>query len=256
MVKFVQVILFFFIISCSNAQNSGNQAAAWKLISYSGDISLNGQYNMNQSGSFTNNNFNYGGGINLRTSSYVWHPNFLIINAGISYDPQLAQFFSTQLPNSFSNFNTANIYLNTSFFRSLKFNFDTFLAYNKSLSSQDKLYKVEIDQIKWGASIHYDGSFKFDTTFEQINEKQNEPSQNREFVFNNSNLKGTIRKSFSDIDENYFNYQFSSNSSEQVNVYENNSINTNVDFLNTTYFPGSGRSSYFNTRIYYNNICN
>lgn len=76
--KPIIILLLIFTIIELNAQSKGYKISPFKLLSYSGNINVNGQFNNTFFGDEQGFHYGYQYGVGgfLATTSYVYHPNF------------------------------------------------------------------------------------------------------------------------------------------------------------------------------------
>ena len=90
------LILLIFISINSFSQQINQSFGFWNLNSINGAVNINGNYrNRHRNIDGLEANFQksliFGGGLKLKTKSYVWHPGFLLIDIDLDYNPETSQ---------------------------------------------------------------------------------------------------------------------------------------------------------------------
>ena len=99
----LKVIYIILLISLTgHSQNNNYVPSFWKLMSYRGEVELYGQYKEIYSlTSFQENkesNLLYSGRLDLNTKSYFWHPNFVVLDLSLGYNPGAGEDVSILMP--------------------------------------------------------------------------------------------------------------------------------------------------------------
>lgn len=220
----------------SYSQQRGIEAKAFKLMSYSGNINLNGQYNKTFFGdeSGYHYGYQYGAGGFLATRSYVYHPNFLTLDVSGGYQPQLGEVLSSLMPDYVTNLSTAQYSINANFFEKLDYKVKAYLIHNEK-RGVDRFYDRDIVTNRWGADFNYIGSYQVESTFENRKNKELDNFTNRELLTSVTSLRGSVKKSFFKTDRNEFNFNLQNILSESKNLFKNNSNLVYLSYTNSLF---------------------
>ncbi len=195
-------ILFLFGAICY-AQQSGIAIKPFKLQSWNGYVSLNGQYVNSFSGfDFVQGSYSFGGGIFLNARSYIWHPNFLTLSVSGGYIPQKGEVNSTTIPDYFTDLSAARFAIRANFLKNLKYNFNSHFTYDKR-QAQDRFYDKDIELKRWGANFRYNGTYKIRSDFEQNDSKEFDHFTERAIAISRTSFKNNVTKSFFKVTRTY-----------------------------------------------------
>jgi hypothetical protein len=254
--KIVIWIVFLFGAICY-AQQNGVSPRAFKLQSWNGYVSLNGQYVNSFSGfDYVQGSYSFGGGIFLNTRSYVWHPNFLTLSVSGGYQPQKGEVSSTTIPDYFTDLSSARFAVRANFLKNLKYNFNSHFTYDKR-QAQDRFYDKDIELKRWGANFRYQGSYqgsyKIRSDFEQKDSKEFDNFTERAIDISMTSFKNNVTKSFFKSDQNILNVNFQKTTSEQQNSYINSNNMIYMGYNNKLYL-NKKQSIPLRTNLVYSNI--
>src|SRR5579872_5720969 len=139
---FIFYAIFYFPIK-SIGQNSLLSLGVWNIYSLSGDLKLGGLYGQGIMNTYGINNKyttdNYYGGLMIKTSSYIWHPSFLIVDIDGGYYPESKQDLYLVSPNLYNVINSQKLHLGATFFPRKPLTINTYLNFDNTYDSRENL---------------------------------------------------------------------------------------------------------------------
>lgn len=214
------------------SQQNGFKTKAFKLLSFSGNINVNGQYNKTFFGEEDGFHYGYQYGVGgfIGTQSYIYHPNFLTLNISAGYQPQFGEVISSLMPDYLTNLSTAQYAINAYFLKNLDHKVNAYLIHDEK-RGVDRFYDRDITTNRWGADYKYDGNYRVDSNFEHRDDKELDNFTDRELLTSVTSLRGSVIKSFFKQDRNELNFNLQKTSSESKGLFNNNS---NLIYLSYT----------------------
>ncbi|MDT8413367.1 MAG: hypothetical protein RQ875_12955 [Vicingaceae bacterium] len=222
--KCTVILMLLFLTSISYSQQNSVKIAPWSLLSYGGNINLNGQYYNStflQEGT-QNFGYQYSPGGFISTQSYVYHPNFLTLNISGGYQPQFGEVISSITPDYLTSISLLQYNVNAAFLKTLDYKVNAYYNYNQK-NGVDRFYDRDITTKKWGAGFIYDGSYKVRTNFEHNDTHELDNYTDRELLVSVTYLKGSVMKSFFKNDRNELDFNLQTTLSESKDLFKNSS---------------------------------
>ncbi|WP_223550798.1 hypothetical protein [Aestuariivivens sp. NBU2969] len=251
MKRLVVTLVFFFMGMLFYSQQTNIAKAPWRLLSYSGNLNVNGSYYKSFFEKVEDENYGYQYGVGgfISTQSYVYHPNFLTLIASIGYQPQFGEVVSSQIPDYVTGTSALQYNINANFLQSFDYKINTYFNYVKQ-NNEDRFFNRNITDKKWGAELKYNRDYSVRANFEQENIKQIDNNSSRELEVSSTYFKGSILKSFFDNDRNELSFNIQRTTSEQINIFKNSNEILNVNYSNTIYLK-KNKTIPFNSRIFF-----
>lgn len=149
----------------------------------------------------------YSGGILLRSSNYVWNPNFLILDAEIEYNPEFNQEKFLVIPDRAEQRTIGKAGIKGTFFQNKIVNLIGYVNYNQSYLNRGNFTNIKSENQQYGGQF----SFRHKVlptiiSYNHTDWKQQEIATGRQFKINQDNLQGKISKSITSRDKNEFIY--------------------------------------------------
>ncbi|WKK67280.1 hypothetical protein [Lutimonas zeaxanthinifaciens] len=243
----LKVIYIILLISLTGyGQNNNYAPAFWKLMSYQGEVELYGQYK--EIYSFTallenkQSNLLYSGRLDLNTKSYFWHPNFMVLDLSLGYNPGAGQDVSILMPD-YAIRNSAH-YLNAraSFLNKQRARFSGFFNYRDSYGNLENLTRINTKDLSWGGNFDYHNRIlPISLVYKNFNVEQQEEYTDRLYLDEGYELLGNTKKSFGKLDEHEFFYTQRNYSRELVNSYITINNTSNFNLRNRIFFDRNKR---------------
>lgn len=253
--KEVYILFSFLFISLFGfGQNSNYMPKFWRLMHIGGEIELYGQYSeLYSSSSIADNketNFLFSGKIELNTQSYFWHPNFLVFDLNMAYNPGAGDITSILMPDYGVKNSAKRLNMRASFFRNKKVRFSPFLNYNDSFSNLENLSQAKSNYFNWGGNFYYSNKWlPLTISYKNSKDENKEKYTDRHYKNKGSELIGSTETSIGTRDRHEFNFSQRNYNNQLVNVYENENNTTNLNLRNTVFFD-KNRDYRFSSYIY------
>lgn len=216
-VKTLKLIIALLLVSVAAIAQEHIGPAFWRLTSVSGEFRMSGLYLKQdiERGNYadTSNSMLLSGGILLNANSYFWHPNFLQVDVGLEFTPEI---FKDDNPDSIvarsDNYlgilnqgetrTLKKLDIRTTLFQKKKINLTTFTTLAQNYNNRELLSTIKTNSQAWGGVLTYTNSFlPFSIAYQQGKIDQEETGTGRLFRYENSNLEGRTSRSFGKHDK-------------------------------------------------------
>lgn len=226
------IILLLLSITYIKAQNSFS-LGLWNLQSYNALIAVEGRYSQNEttlkSGCFEQHVAQtLIGEIKFHSKSFIWHPNFMIIETDLEYHPGAKQDNYLVMPNRTETSNERKFNARTVFFNSKPISIGFFISRSKNFINRELTTNVEMDQTSFGGNFSLRNPIlPFSIDYTKDNWIQKELETGRKFSSDGSKLSTNATKSFSEFDEGRASYLYKEYQRDYFsNIQINNKIST------------------------------
>lgn len=249
----VVILLFIFCDFLTYSQQSTVPIAPWKLLSYNGNLNVNGTYYKSFFGQngYEDYGYQYSPGGFISTQSYVYHPNFLTLIVSGGYQPQFGEVVSSQVPDYVTGLSMSQFNINASFLKTLDYKINAYFNYVKK-NSVNLYFDRDITEKKWGGNFTYDKDYKVKSNFEHNKTNEYDNLSERELLISNTYLRGSVFKSFFDSDRNELTFNLQRSTSESFTFFINSIDQINANYLNTI-FLNKKQTIPLNSRLFYSN---
>jgi hypothetical protein len=256
-VKKLKVILLVLFATWSGfAQDNNYEPSFWKLLSINGDVGLLGTYRASNAKTIriknsTENTF-LSGLLNLDAQSYLWHPNFLVLDVGATYNPGVGNNNFILQPDYAINNVSKQVRIKTTLFRKKNLNYHTFLNYTNSYSSIEKISENFNNSFVYGGTVNYRNNIApIQLKYTNFNREQDQKTYNRFFKNKGSELNIQTTTSFGSLDSHEAIFSQRNYKNTLLGVYEN-SINTTTFNLRDRVYFDKNKDKYITS--YLNNM--
>ncbi|WP_242132128.1 hypothetical protein [Aestuariivivens marinum] len=252
------IIVGLMIMGIGYAQDTEYQPAFWNLMDLNGKIELLGTYRIvNSQISITRNkieNTFWSGRLDVDTQSYVWHPNFMVLNVGGTYFPGAGQNSSLLQPDFAIESVSQQLRLSTTIFRKKQLNYRAFFNYSNSYSNAENINENKNYNFDFGGNITFRNKFA-PLRFNYLNfdRQQEQKFFNRTFINKGDELTLNTKTSFSDFDSHDVKFSHRNLTNELLGVYKNILNSTTINLNDRIYFD-SKKSKFFSSYISYLDI--
>jgi len=230
---------------------TGNNLGGFHLKRFWGNIFLWGDYRFQtnqlktgfkeeqKSGAFS-------GEINLNASSYLMHPNFLLIDFGIGYAPGTLSNNFLVAPDRADTRTAEKVNLGLIFFDQRPVSLKAFANYNHGFINRELTSDVETHQFSTGAVLYPKNGFLPVTLSYRYDKWQQDELQTlRNFESQRHNITAQIKKSFS---AGHDDHELMASYNDYFRKYENNINISNqisrISLRNRFYFNTDKRNRY------------
>lgn len=216
-VKTLKLIVALLFVSVSLSAQQTISPAIWRLTAVSGEFRMSGMYLKQdiERGNFadTSNSMLLSGGILLNANSYFWHPNFLQVDVGLEFTPEI---YKDDNPDSIISRNDnylgilnqgetrtlKKLDIRTTLFQKKNINLTTFTTLAQNYNNRELLSSIKTNSKAWGGVLTFNNSFlPLSVAFQQGRIDQEETGTGRLFKYENSNLEGRTGRSFGKHDK-------------------------------------------------------
>jgi len=250
-----KTILIFCVLiqAISYGQASRYQPTFFNLMSVSGEFELNSFYQVEEL-----NNFNYekiektlfSGGGRINTKSYFWHPNFLVVDLDLGYNPSVDKLSFYASPERQFSTNSTDINFRTQWFRKHKFNWNTQVKYTKGIISRESLSNILSESISFGGGIKYNHKFApLSISYDNTQSEQEELDTDRGYTNKRSVLSARTHKSFGKNDKTTLKFNNRTYSNHINNTSATNQTINEINVMNSQLFDKQKTS--LNSRFLY-----
>jgi hypothetical protein len=275
--KIISILLFLFSITIyaggggDKKGGGGNFYSAddknntlisfWKLMYLGGELNFKSYYRdlewVMPTYSEYNKNNGYSGGITLNSKSYVWHPDVLQLDVGVTYNPGKNSQNYLILEDRSEVSSRKKLNLGATFLSNKPVTINTYFRINESFQNRENLTNIKINNTTKGGSLKFrEDFFPLWVNYEESNWKQNELAINRKYTSDKKSFNAKIVKSFFVLDRHHLTYNHDENIHEYVNNFQGFSENTIKNTINNAnlqskVFFSKERASNFSSLINY-----
>ncbi len=238
----------------SYAQNSILSLGMWNLSALSGEIKVGGLYGFGRTNSYgidnTEKTSNYYGGLLIKSSSYIWNPNFLIVDIDGGYSPESRQDVYLVFQNHNDIINMRKLHLGATFFPKKPVTLSTYLNYNDLYDIRENLTDIKTNSRNYGGTFGYSNKFlPLSLAYSKTDWDTRELGTDRQFSYVQENAEGRISRSFGVSDKNDLIYTHNDYTRREYDIVAPiRNITDNIALLNS-YFFDSAKKTHFNSNI-------
>lgn len=250
--KYIFVPILSLLIS-GNAISQNEAFHFWKLHSLSGEAKLYGHYREQERNGLNFKEFQkssfYSGGLLLRTSSSIVHPNFLMLDIDAGYTPESSRDKFIITPNQAEVRTLKKIGINGQFLQQKKVSLNFFENYDESYSTRENLSNIKSKNRLLGGILNLNNKI-IPITFNASSRKwdEEEVKSGRKYTLDQNTYGAQMSKSFSAHDRNSFKYSHDEYVNINQNLFRIANTTENLDF--TSYVSlGSKRKFNLNTLV-------
>ena len=236
---YILISIFSILPVTGQTQNAKFSLGIWHFTSLSGEAGIKGFYRQQQSsllsGTFEKNSSLYFSGISsLKTQSYIWHPNFLLLDIEAAYNPETRNETFLVIPDRSENRALQKLNISGTFFSRKPLSLTAYLKLNKNYVNYENLSNVKYTGKYMGASLtNKNQGLPFSLGINKRQWRQQEIMTNRTFDNDQTNFKGKVSKSFSEYDESSIYYTHSNISRINAEGIETQNTIDRARFTNT-----------------------
>ena len=246
------ILLLLLLPGLAYSQGSPAGRKFWQLDALNGGLQLGGSYRYlagttNEMYNTQNSSLLYGG-IMLNSSSHFWHPNFLWIDLGVEYNPEIGQDLYLVVPDQSEVRTLKKLNAAATFFRQKNLTFGGYVNLNESFNNRENLSNIKSNSATWGGNFSFTNKvLPFTVNYQQGKWNDLEVQTGRTFETRQSILEADFKKSFTNRDNNelrYYHNEFSrkdvnmvrtANSSDIINLNDIISFDQKKNYLLTSF---------------------
>ncbi|MEI6901121.1 MAG: hypothetical protein WCL00_14690, partial [Bacteroidota bacterium] len=213
-------------------------------MSVTGALKLGGHYR--HLDGFSNEIYNYQkssliyGGILLNSNSYILHPNFLVLDLGLEYNPEKGQDLYLVVPDQSEVRTLKKVNINGTFFKNKNITLGFFANFNQMFNNRENLSNIKTNATNWGGNFSLTNKYvPLTGSYTQGKMTELEISTGRLFTTKNKNILARINKSFTSHDLNELGYSHNDYLRKDLllpqirNICDNIYLNDNIYFNKT-----------------------
>ena len=251
--KTLLVISVLLSTAVCRAQQSILSLGLWNIYALSGELKVGGLYGGGVINTYGINNklteSNYYGGIYVKTSSYVWNPNFLTVDVDGGYFPESRQDLYLVSPDIYNVINTKKLHIGATLFPRKIISIGGHINWDDTYDSRENLTDIKTNSKSYGANLSFRNKvLPLTMAFNQSNWDSREMLTGRSFNYIQKNIEGRATKSFTRRDNNEFLYTHYDYTRRDYNLNPIRNISDNF-MLQDGFFLDSSRRSMFNSNI-------
>lgn len=228
------------------AQGNVRSLGAWHFTSFTGNVGLRGNYleqkNITSKYSDYLSNPYLSGNLELNTSSYIWHPNFLRLELGGEFNPGTEQRDYLISPDHAEVRTQSKIDIRGYLFSAKSMNISGQYNYGRSFANRENLNSVKSQNKVWGLSYSY-GNKILPLRINYLNSKwdQRETETDRTYKNEQTTLNLRTSKSFGIGDNSELRISRMTNYRVDQNDHVINLTNDDIVLTNTLHFDKQKR---------------
>ena len=226
----------------------------WKLHSISGEGIISGHYREQERIGIGIQDYQrssyLSGGVFIKTTSSILHPNFLTLDIDAGYMPETSRDNYIVVPDQAEVRTMKKLGgISASFFRDKTIALNFFSNYEERYFARENLTDVKAIDQYWGGSLNYSNKFlPLTLNFKRKKWNEQEVHSERKISLDQKIFDARFSKSFSKIDKNELRYSHDENSNVNLNSYLIANTIDNIDFISRI-VPDSKQKYNFNTMV-------
>jgi hypothetical protein len=177
------------------------------------------------------------GGVMFNTTSYFWHPNFMILDFGAEYNPMKNQDDYLVVPDQ-SEVNTIKkLDARAVFFKQKPVSIELFANMNECYTNRENLSNLKLNSSNWGGALNFSNKvLPVHISYRDGKWQEKEINTGRIFYMRQRNLQADIIKSFSKIDRNELRFSHNNYFRQDDELPPISNIADNLDLINRVEF--------------------
>lgn len=249
---YIALIIFLLPVNCYS-QNSIFSLGLWNITSLSGEMKVGGLYGIGTTNSYGINNkdwaTNYYGGIYLKSSSYIWNPNFLALNIEGGYFPESRQDLYLIYQSHYDMINMEKLHISATLFPKKAISLNTYVNFDDSYDNREALTDIRTNSKSYGGTLTITNKFApFSLAYNNTEWDTKEIQTNQNYHYNQENLEERMSKSFGINDRNDLTYTHHDFLTQEYGIDAVRNISDNVELIDN-YFFDSAKFSHANSNI-------
>ncbi|TAL68780.1 MAG: hypothetical protein EPN82_08890 [Bacteroidetes bacterium] len=212
--KIYIILIIIFAAVNANGQNPMYSIGPWNFNSINGSVSVEGSYR--QQTDKLESDFRelmkssaFRSFIKLNANSYVWHPNFMTLDADMEYSPNAHIDNFLVIPNRTESNTAERINVNISLLNSLPVTVGLFGGAGHSYTSRDFATDVELKSTNLGGKLAIKNSIlPLNISAQRSEWGETELATGRRYFYDDRSFTGTLSRSFGSFSDNQLNFNY------------------------------------------------
>lgn len=214
--KILHIVIRFLFLTLSpglSAQDAYPSIGFWHFKAISGEVSLQGQY-QNQNSQFNEVNENQNskyliGGMKLNTSSYLWKPDIIFLNISGEFNPETRKEKYLSIPDRSEVRTLSKLELRTTIFKDKSISLTPYLNMHQNYFNRENLTNVKSNNRQWGGILSMNNKIlPLSISYRSLDWKQTETESGRRFAMTQNSIEGRASKSFYGNDKHDLSYAY------------------------------------------------
>ena len=254
-VKNCSLLLLHLLISASVAQNNGSPGGFWNQMSLNGAVSLEGLYRTQETILRSNLSEDLQtsllrGQFLLRSRSYIWHPNLMLLDLDLEYQPGAGRYEFLSIPDRSETVTAERVHVQATFFDQRPVSIGFLSNINHAFSNRELLTNIETFKTDFGGLLSFRNKV-LPVTLRYMMEdwRQKELEIGREFKNYRKMFQAETNKSFGTRDSHQLMFSHSNHQREFGNADLIDNTITDLNLRNRIYFSRN-QSSTLNSFIW------
>ena len=218
------------------SQNNNRSFYFWKLHTLSGEVILNGHYREQERIGPGINEYQkstyIAGGVLLKTTSSILHPDFLTLDIEAGYVPESSRNNYIVMPDQAEVRTLKKLGgITATFFRQKNITFNIFGNYDERYFSRENLTDIKSSQKELGYALNYNNKYlPLTVEFRSKKWEETEVQTSRKYKLDQNLFSARLHKSFTKSDKNELRYSHDNNLSINQNLYRVANTIDNIEF--------------------------
>ena len=229
----------------------------WVPLSYSGEFRTYAHFRKRDiiagylTDTYTGSRFSVGGIV--RSESYIWHPDFLLLNLEAEYNPDFIKDRFIVIPDLYENRTLKRFSIKTTLFNNKVISVNTNADFSQTYSNRENLTNIRTDVKQVGSALSFlNSKLPVNLSFNKTKWKQEETETDRVSNMDRLNFTARTSKSFYSNDKHDLTYLHDNYSFDYVNLYQTNII-SDIITLNDNFNFDADKKYNFRSRVSYQN---
>jgi len=251
---FVYICIALVLSLRGYTQSTDNSFRWFGLNSVSGEVNILGEYRqqdrvLKSSTTESLEGSMFSGGLSLKSSGYIGHPNLLLLSLDADYSPQKTQENYLVIPDRSEVRTLQRLYLNGNFLKQKPVSLNCFINLNNSYINKEDLTNIRLEDRKYGGTFSVKNKYiPLSVSYTSGKWNQEELISDRTFKNEHTNIQGRINKSFTSRDNHKLSYSYNDYFRED-NVFTRVQNRTQEVILSDNIYLDQQKKYYFNSLI-------
>jgi hypothetical protein len=239
--------MLFFVKGFS--QTNGIVPGGWRFTAFNGEVNLKGLYRdryttMNNLEEYQKGTY-FSGGIKLNTKSYIWHPNFILLEMGGEFAPE-SNLDDYLVSPDFSEVRTLKgLNIGTTLFGNKPVTLTSWARWSDTYSNREKLTNIKTITQNWGSSLYVRSKIlPVNLRYNNTIWDQTEIQTDRTYRTEQENFEASTQKSFGKRDQNELSYSHDRYFRSEPNLFKLENITDNIRLNNSIFLDKKKKHSY------------
>ncbi|PLX14478.1 MAG: hypothetical protein C0597_10010, partial [Marinilabiliales bacterium] len=174
---------------------------------------------------------------NIKTQSYIWHPNLLSIDINADYNPELRNNIADAYPDRVERMSHKGIDFSAKVLKQKKIRLQSNVILSDGYYNDEDINYTKSNNKYWDVKLmSVDRRIPFQLSYSNIISENNNITKNRLYSFDAKNLVGTISKKLYKKDAHSIQYKYTEDKRVYSSLQEINTVFHDINLNNRLYF--------------------